>query len=85
MNKMKGWEDIPYKRNQNKATVTTRTSVEKSKTVTRDKESYCMIQGQFIRRIHSTGRAHAEAEAPTLWPPDAKNLLTGKDPDVGKD
>ena len=25
-----------------------------------------------------------EAEAPILWPPDAKNLLTGKDPDLGK-
>ena len=28
---------------------------------------------------------HAEAEAPTLWPPDAKSRLTGKHPDVGKD
>ena len=27
----------------------------------------------------------AEAEAPILWPPDAKNQLTGKDPDAGKD
>ena len=27
----------------------------------------------------------AEAEAPILWPPDAKNWLTGKDPDTGKD
>ena len=26
-----------------------------------------------------------EAEAPTLWPPDAKSRLTGKDPDAGKD
>ena len=26
-----------------------------------------------------------EAEAPTLWPPDMKNRLTGKDPDAGKD
>ena len=26
-----------------------------------------------------------EAEAPILWPPDAKNRLTGKDPDDGKD
>ena len=26
-----------------------------------------------------------EAEAPTLWPPDAKNWLIGKDPDAGKD
>ena len=27
----------------------------------------------------------AEAEAPILWPPDAKSQLTGKDPDAGKD
>ena len=27
----------------------------------------------------------AEAEAPILWPPDAKNWLTGKDPDAGQD
>ena len=25
------------------------------------------------------------AEAPILWPPDAKSLLNGKDPDTGKD
>ena len=31
------------------------------------------------------GRTDAEAEAPILWPPDAKNGLTGKDPDAGKD
>ena len=24
-------------------------------------------------------------ELPILWPPDAKNWLTGKDPDAGKD
>ena len=30
-------------------------------------------------------RTDAEAEAPTLWPPDSKNWLTGKDPDAGKD
>ena len=28
--------------------------------------------------------AEAEAEAPILWPPDAKNWLTRKDPDAGK-
>ena len=33
----------------------------------------------FIRRTD------AKAEAPILWPPDAKNRLTGKDPDAGKD
>ena len=31
------------------------------------------------------GRTDVEAETPILWPPDAKNLLTGKDPDAGKD
>ena len=33
----------------------------------------------FIRRTD------AETEAPVFWPPDAKNWLTGKDPDAGKD
>ena len=32
-----------------------------------------------------TGRTDAEAEAPILWPSDAKNWLIGKDPDAGKD
>ena len=32
-----------------------------------------------------TGRTDAKAEAPTFWPPGAKSLLTGKDPDAGKD
>ena len=32
-----------------------------------------------------TGRTDAEAEAPILWPPDTKNWLTGKDPDVVQD
>ena len=32
-----------------------------------------------------TGRTAVEAEAPILCPPDAKNWLTGKDPDPGKD
>ena len=32
---------------------------------------------QFIGRT--------DAEAPILWPPDAKNCLVGKDPDDGKD
>ena len=31
------------------------------------------------------GRTDAEAETPTLWPPDAKNWLSGKDPGAGKD
>ena len=31
------------------------------------------------------GRTDAEAETPIIWPPNAKNWLTGKDPDSGKD
>ena len=31
------------------------------------------------------GRTDAEAETPILWLPDAKNWLTGKDSDAGKD
>ena len=31
------------------------------------------------------GRTDDEAETPILWPPDAKNRLTGKDSDTGKD
>ena len=32
----------------------------------------------------SIGRTDAEADAPILWPPDAKSWLTGKDPDAGE-
>ena len=31
------------------------------------------------------GKTDAEAEAPILWPPNAKSQLTRKDPDSGKD
>ena len=31
------------------------------------------------------GGTDVEAETPILWPPDEKNWLVGKDPDVGKD
>ena len=32
-----------------------------------------------------TGKTNAEAETPVLWPPDVKNWLIWKAPDVGKD
>ena len=32
-----------------------------------------------------TGRTDTEAETPTVWPPDTKNWLLGKDRDAGKD
>ena len=31
------------------------------------------------------GRTDTGSESPILWPPDAMNWLTGKDPDAGKD
>ena len=31
------------------------------------------------------GRNDAKAEAPVLWPPHVKSLLTGKDSDAGRD
>ena len=31
-----------------------------------------------------TGRTDTEAEAPILWPPDAKSRLIEKNPDAGK-
>ena len=36
-----------------------------------------------INPEHSTGRT--DADAPILWPPNAKSRLVGKDPDAGKD
>ena len=44
---------------------------------------------QSILKVNQTsifiGRTDAKAEAPILWPSDAKSWLIGKDPDVGKD
>ena len=44
-----------------------------------------------IQLIHPKGNqswifiGRTEAEAPILWPPDAKSWIIGKDPDAGKD
>ena len=43
-----------------------------------------------IQPVHPEGNQpwifiDGEAEAPILWPPDAKSGLFGKDPDAGKD
>ena len=40
---------------------------------------------QSILKEIILGKTDAEAEAAMLWPPGAKSLLTGKDPDAGKD
>ena len=38
-----------------------------------------------MSHLYSSGRTYAKAEAPILWPPDAKSQLIEKDPDAGKD
>ena len=44
-----------------------------------------------IKPVHPKGNqswifiGRTDAEAPIVWPPDAKSWLTGKDPDAGKD
>ena len=51
------------------------------------------LESKEIQPVHSKGdqscvfigRTDAEAEAPILWPPDARNWLIWKDPDAGKD
>ena len=62
-------------------------------TVVLEKTLESPLDGKEIQPVHPkgdqswvfTGRTDAEAETPILWPSDAKNWLTGKDPDAGKD
>ena len=49
----------------------------------RDQTQVFHIAGGFFT-IWATVEAEVEAP-PTLWPPDAKSWLIGKDPDAGKD
>ena len=43
------------------------------------------INGNLVwnSMLNRNGRTDIEAEAPILWPPDAKNQLIGKDTDAG--
>ena len=50
-----------------------------------DSKEIKLINPKGIKSWIYTGRTDAEVEAPMLWPPDAKNWLTGKDPDAGRD
>ena len=62
-------------------------------TVVLEKTLESPLNCKEIQPIHPKGsqswiftrRTDVEAEAPIHWPPDAKNWLTGKDPDAGKD
>ena len=62
-------------------------------TVVLEKTLKSPLDWKEIQPVHPKGnqslifiqRTDAEAETPIFWPPDAKNQLTGKDPDAGKD
>ena len=62
-------------------------------TVVLEKTLESSLDCKEIQPVHPKGnqtwmlieRTDAEAETPIIWPPDAKNWLTGKDPDAGKD
>ena len=45
--------------------------------------NYCVQS--ILKDINPEYPLEGHAEAPTLWPPDAKSRLIGKDPDAGKD
>ena len=53
-------------------------------TVVLEKTLESPLDCQEIQPVHPKG-TDAEAEAPILWPPDAKSQLIRKDPDAGKD
>ena len=60
-------------------------------TVVLEKTLECPLDCKEIQPAHPKGNQSwifigidAEADAPILWPPDAKNWLTGNDPDAGK-
>ena len=62
-------------------------------TVVLEKTLESPLNSKEIQSVHPKGnwswifigRTDAEAEAPLLWPPDAKNWLIWTDPDPGKD
>ena len=62
-------------------------------TVVLEKTLECPVDCKEIQPINPKGdqswisieRTDAEAVAPILWPPDAKNRLIRKEPDAGKD
>ena len=60
-------------------------------TVVLEKTLESPLDHKEIQPVHPKGDqswvfiGRIEAETPILWPPDVKNWLIGKDPDVGKD
>ena len=60
-------------------------------TVVLEKTLESPLDGKEIQPVNLKGNQHwifigrTDAEAPILWPPNAKNRVIGKDPDAGKD
>ena len=60
-------------------------------TVVLEKTLESLLERKEIQPVHPKQNqswifiGRIDAEAPILWPPDAKNWLIGKDPDAGKD
>ena len=62
-------------------------------TVVLEKTRESPLDCKELKLVHPKGnqpwifieRTDAEAEAPILWPPEAKSRHIGKDPDAGKD
>ena len=62
-------------------------------TVVLEKTLESLLDSEEIKPVNPKGNqpwiliggTDAEAEAPVLWPPDAKSWLTVKDPETGKD
>ena len=50
-----------------------------------DSKEFKLVKAKGNQPWIFIGRTDTEAEAPMLWPHDAKSWLIGKDPDAGKD
>ena len=50
-----------------------------------DSKEFKLVNPKGDQSCIFIGRTDTEAETPTLWPPDVKSQLIGKDPDAGKD
>ena len=50
-----------------------------------DNEEIKPVNPKGKKTLILTARTNHEAEAPILWPLDMKSLLTGKNPDAGKE
>ena len=81
------WTESPYLASPTLAGgfFTTSTTCKKTLEIPLDSKEIKPVNPKGNQPWIFIGRTDAKAEAPILWPPDAKNQFTGKDPDVRKD